>query len=408
VEYVSHRGIIDDFSFDKKGYMHGHFNVTFYQPGVGRYDPDQATRQPGLPGGESDCLRHLTFVRYNEVPYDYGEVPNKKDHLGVLPVKDQANCRAFQDGVGVNMRGDVAECCNIWYIPKMGDVQDFNTPDNLAKGKAGCWIRSYADLLRELQDLEKRGEQMFFIPRRPGLGLDYGTIWTFNSNGEVRDKCAVLSGNFLNGVQMDEEGDLYFTMRWQRWRDGNVFLAGRAGVFGREPRHESFVGTFIKSAGNNVKVLMDRGATVPMDEKPARPPEVAFHGTPPTLCWVEGAKWLYAGASPIKESGCNCPQMRACLDWYKRSFVPEAYRHSIGVLDTNGNLILHIGRYGNLDSGDGAKSRIPVGGDNIAMSFCENVAVTDNYLCYDDFCERVAVLKLNYYAVETAGIAAGK
>jgi hypothetical protein len=53
--------------------------------------------------------------------------------------------------------------------------------------------------------------------------------------------------------------------------------------------------------------------------------------------------------------------MRSGLDWYKRSFVPEAYRHSIEVLDTNGNVVVHIGRYGNLDSCDGPKSRISVG-----------------------------------------------
>ena len=109
-------------------------------------------------------------------------------------------------------------------------------------------------------------------------------------------------------------------------------------------------------------------------------------GAPGEFCWVEGAEWIYAGASPIVvQRPCSCYTMRPTLDWYKRSYVPEAYRHSIGVLDTAGNLILHIGRYGNLDSGQGPKSRIPVGGDDIAMSFVENVTTTDNYLCYDDF-----------------------
>jgi hypothetical protein len=85
-------------------------------------------------------------------------------------------------------------------------------------------------------------------------------------------------------------------------------------------------------------------------------------------------------------------------------FVPEAYRHSIGALDTNGNLILHIGRYGNLDSGDGAKSKIPVGGDNIGIAFNAMVSGTDNYLAFDDWGERIVVLKLNYHVEETVGI----
>jgi hypothetical protein len=34
------------------------------------------------------------------------------------------------------------------------------------------------------------------------------------------------------------------------------------------------------------------------------------------------------------------------------SYVIEQYRHSFGILDTNGNLICHMGRYGNRDSGE--------------------------------------------------------
>jgi hypothetical protein len=84
--------------------------------------------------------------------------------------------------------------------------------------------------------------------------------------------------------------------------------------------------------------------------------------------------------------------------------VPEAYRHSIGVLDTNGNLVLHIGRYGNLDSGDGPKSRIPVGGDGIAMANARFISGTDDRLVFEDNGERIVVLRLNYHAEDTVGI----
>jgi hypothetical protein len=91
-------------------------------------------------------------------------------------------------------------------------------------------------------------------------------------------------------------------------------------------------------------------------------------------------------------------------DWYKRTFVPESYRHSIGVVDAAGNLIMHLGRYGNFDSGNGAKSAIPVGGDNIACFLPRFIAATDNYLAFDDRGERLAVLKLNYHAEETTPV----
>jgi hypothetical protein len=67
-------------------------------------------------------------------------------------------------------------------------------------------------------------------------------------------------------------------------------------------------------------------------------------------------------------------------------------------------LILHVGRYGTFDSADGPKSRIPVGGDNIAMSVARFVSTTDNYMVFDDNGERVTVVRLNYHAEETVGI----
>ena len=73
-------------------------------------------------------------------------------------------------------------------------------------------------------------------------------------------------------------------------------------------------------------------------------------------------------------------------------------------MDTAGNLIMHLGKYGNFDSGEGAKSKIPVGGDNIAITFNRFVSSTDNYLVYDNHGEQLVVLKLNYEAEESVGI----
>jgi hypothetical protein len=81
--------------------------------------------------------------------------------------------------------------------------------------------------------------------------------------------------------------------------------------------------------------------------------------------------------------------MRACLDWYKRSFVPEMYRHSIGILDTNGNLICHVGQYGNLDD------------KGIVMTRGAYVSATDNYMVVADWGRRLIVARLNYHAEET-------
>ena len=96
--------------------------------------------------------------------------------------------------------------------------------------------------------------------------------------------------------------------------------------------------------------------------------------------------------------------MRFHLDWQKRTYMPEAYRHSFAVLDTNGNLIMHLGQYGNLDSGNGPKSKIPVGGDGISVTAPRFIGGTDDRLVFDDYGERLVVLKLNYHAEESVSI----
>jgi hypothetical protein len=108
---------------------------------------------------------------------------------------------------------------------------------------------------------------------------------------------------------------------------------------------------------------------------------------------VENAEWFYAGASSIVFTNCECPTLRFSTDWYKRTFVPEVYRHSIGVLDTAGNLVMHVGTYGNADS------------DGITAAHSNKVSTTDDYMVFDDCGERLTVLRLGYHAEETVPIA---
>jgi hypothetical protein len=164
----------------------------------------------------------------------------------------------------------------------------------------------------------------------------------------------------------------------------------------------------MKVRPENVRWLLSN-ARVPLDPEPNRAPDLVGFGpfgsaNMKNTAWVEGAEWMYAGYSPAVPAGCTCPATRPHLDWYKRSFIPEAYRHTIAVLDTDGNLILRIGQYGNLDSASGEKSRIPVGGDGIGLTLPRFISGTDNYLCFDDWGERLVVLKLGYHVEETVAI----
>jgi hypothetical protein len=390
-------------AYDKRGYLHVHHNPHLSQHGgVVRFDPSKPVKGHHFEYGE--------VVTYPEVPYDYGE--EEKDstgrivYRGKVITKDQGGAKGFQDGFGVNMRGELAVNSNIYYVPKMDEIASSfveGTRATIGTGAGGRLPGGYAELLRRFQEAERRGEDVYFIRREPGIYLTAATIWTYRSTGQLWTECAVIAGGYINGVQMDEDGNLYFVLTLSgrtRLINGKPFLEGRAGHYGSEKREGVFTGTLVKSEGQKVRVRWN-DAPIKMEELPARPADLGYGDR---RGWVEGAAWLYAGASPCIAGSCSCPRQHLGLDWYKRVYLPEQYRHSIGVLDTNGNLIMHIGTYGNFDSGQGHKSRIRVGGDDIAMSAVRFISATDNYLVFDDGGERLAVLKLNYHSEESASI----
>jgi hypothetical protein len=65
---------------------------------------------------------------------------------------------------------------------------------------------------------------------------------------------------------------------------------------------------------------------------------------------------MFLGASPMPATfgECICTGVDFDLDPYDRLYVPDAYRMCVHVLDTNGNYLLRIGRYGNQDDARGA------------------------------------------------------
>ncbi|MFC1671697.1 hypothetical protein ACFL01_01045 [Planctomycetota bacterium] len=403
----------DDIAFDRRGYMHIHWNPTFEFQGVSRVDPGQAKRM------DNGDAKSPPVWFYPEVPYDYGiEETAKRGWLGILPVKDQGGAKGFQDGLAVNMRGDVAVESNIYYVPKMEDsvMGMMNAGSMARKSSMGFTCTggiSYQEFMKGIQDKQKKGEDVYSIRRRPGISLAGGTIWTFDSSGELRKDCAVTMGKLVTGPQMDEDGAMYFVNSRPRMLGNEHFLRGKGGIIGapEDKRNRNpFTGTLIRTIpGKECSALLAR-SQVALDPLPPRPPDmidISFADvfSKGLYCWVDGAAWLYAGASPNVSTGCSCPTQRMHLDWYKRSFVPEAYRHSFGVLDTNGNLIMHLGKYGNWDSAMGSKSKIRVGGDDIAVFVPRYISGTDNYLVYESWSERLTVLKIDYHAEETVAIA---
>ena len=100
----------------------------------------------------------------------------------------------------------------------------------------------------------------------------------------------------------------------------------------------------------------------------------------------------YCGKNPVEVGGhCACYNCRFALDYFGRSFAPETRRFNVAVLDSGGNLLLRIGRYGNVDD------------QGISLMHGAYVAVhTDRRLFIADYGNfRLLSVKLDYAATET-------
>jgi hypothetical protein len=126
--------------------------------------------------------------------------------------------------------------------------------------------------------------------------------------------------------------------------------------------------------------------------------------------WAEGAEWLYGGLGYGGQGGsCVCWHARFQLDYFARSFAPETRHFSVAVLDSGGNLILRIGKYGNVDDGrpqiadGGPDNPRSIGGDEVALSHSAYLGVhTDRRLfIHDAGNSRIVSVKLDYHATQT-------
>jgi len=147
---------------------------------------------------------------------------------------------------------------------------------------------------------------------------------------------------------------------------------------------------------------------------------VACHNRTSREYHVEGARWFYGGVgyagfnASRAGGGCACWFSRFTLDYFGRSFAPEIDQFGIAVLDSSGNLIVHIGRYGNVDDGKalildgGPKNSRVLGGDEVGLFHACYVGThTDHRLFISDVGNaRLLSVKLDYHRTETVPLGA--
>lgn len=179
----------------------------------------------------------------------------------------------------------------------------------------------------------------------------------------------------------------------------NVYvMSGATRVLNGEKYKNLLSGTIIKLPKDGIKVLSE-GGLVPLKEKeiPNRAADVVTNSN---KFWVNGAEWYYGGVGFSGKNlgvGCACFNAKMAFDYLNRTFAPELERYRVAVLDSAGNLICHVGQYGNIDS-QGPKSLVPVGGDEVTMMHGAYLATdTDKYLYISDpGNDRVVKVKLDY------------
>lgn len=345
------------------------------------------SRYERLPAGAADMAvdargrMHLrvgdAVVRYDpsnwrEIPYDYGDrrtvsasvTSHSVRAISAMTTPGGGGGSVKYHAFGVSPRSEVIVGC-AWRI------------DTSSRGKADQSVTS-----------GKRWAPQLY-PGRPSSAF----VHVFDAHGKMKHEDVFAGGGmFTGGLDMDLQGNLYGNIRLRRLLDGRAY--GRNGD-----------ATIMKFRPGDSKFVTDHKPLVPLPRTPTTPKPVAGR-------WARGALWAYGGASAGSTNHCWCRHGQFKVDYFGRVFVPEADRYSVAVLDTNGQVILRIGRYGNADDGrplvpgpTGAVHRA-IGGDEVALFDAHYVTThTDKRVFVADAGNgRIISVKLGYHATETVAL----
>jgi hypothetical protein len=225
-------------------------------------------------------------------------------------------------------------------------------------------------------------------------------VHVFDQHGKLVHQDAVPGIGRMVGINMDRDDNIY------------VMLAG-IGRVGGERYFNPYSCTMLKLRPGTKILSTDAVIPLPEDARKARPPDCTDVDTCGSI-WAEGASWLRGGVGfDGKRVKCHCgSQSRPALDYFARSFLPEPDRYSVLVVDANGNQILRIGQYGNVEDGlplvkaGGPPSPRSIGGDEVGLMHPQMLAAeSDRRLFVSDLGNaRIVSVKLEYRAEERVAL----
>jgi hypothetical protein len=234
------------------------------------------------------------------------------------------------------------------------------------------------------------------VPLAQGLGLKVwkmqrsaqGRISVWDKDGRCLSTNAVEGRDRGAGAWMDRDDNIYMIQAGARlpaWKthDGIVDAEGGwagisslvkfRGLGGKYP-----VGRFVKPGPG---AAADDAETVPDDA-------LRMEGD----VSVVGALWAFP-MSGNPSDGCMCTHVRPQMDGYARLWIPANPLCSVTVIDSNGNRVARIGRYGNVDDADPECGKIH-------FSWLRNAAASDTAMYAMDSGNRRILKAALSYAVE--------
>jgi hypothetical protein len=228
-------------------------------------------------------------------------------------------------------------------------------------------------------------------PIFPGRVLG-ASVHVWDKHGKLVYEDAIPGIVQIDGVGIDAHDDLTVMLAQCRMMKG-------------KPHPIAATETLMKFSPKKGKILGSHGAVIPLQESAPPVEEQPVRGS-----WVEGAHWMYGGVGlgGKTQLGCCCWFSRFTLDTLGRSFAPSPDLCSVAVVDTAGNLILRVGRYGNVDDGKplitegGPPAPRSIGGDEVGLVYpCYVAAHTDRRLFIADVGNAcIRSVKLGYHADE--------
>ncbi|MGQ9660835.1 MAG: hypothetical protein ACUVWX_00675 [Kiritimatiellia bacterium] len=327
-------------------------------------------------------------VTWREVPWDYGEErkgvtynssSGRREANVVSGLPLPANSGWHHGGLHVSPRGHLA----------VGVLYLYGPPQRGPRGQEQiATAQPYTPMLYPGRIINSV------------YGCEYVHVW--DKHGKLLYEDAIPGLGTLNGVAIDNQDNLYVLSAAPRFYNG-------------KPWFNFLAGTLMKFRPGVAKIISDDSrAPIPVspENRPARPPDLT---NLPGHAWADGAEWFFPGIGWHGKNhglGCGCRNTRFALDYYARSFAPEMDRYSVAVLDSAGNVITRIGRYGNVDDGmplvkeGGPPHPRSIGGDEVSLIHGAYLAVhTDRRLFIADIGNyRISSVKLNYYTTERVGL----